>query len=69
MSFSSRSTSSTAIPTRHAAGEPPVEEKNWLNYAMVAAVFVAVGLLRWPIWWVLLVLIPLSITIAWRTRP
>lgn len=49
--------------------EPLIEEKNWLNYAMVAAVFVAIGLLRWPIWWVLLVLIPLSITIAWRTRP
>jgi chromate transporter len=48
--------------------EPLIEEKNWLNYAMVAAVFIAVGLLRWPIWWVLLVLIPISITIAWRTR-
>jgi len=28
-------------------------------------VFVTIGLLRWPVWWVLLVLIPLSIAIAW----
>jgi chromate transporter len=48
--------------------EPLIEENNWLNYAMVAAVFVAIGLLRWPVWWVLLVLIPLSIAMAWRTR-
>lgn len=49
--------------------EPLIEENNWLNYALVAVVFVTIGLLRWPIWWVLLVLIPLSIAIAWRTRP
>jgi chromate transporter len=35
---------------------------------VVVAVFVAIGLLRWPIWWVLLVLIPLSIAIAWRAQ-
>lgn len=46
--------------------EPLIAEKNWLNYGVVIAVFVAVGLLRWPIWWVLLVLIPLSIAIAWQ---
>ncbi len=47
--------------------EPLFEDKNWLLYAAIAvAVFVTVGLLRWPIWWVLLVLIPVSIAIAWR---
>jgi chromate transporter len=48
--------------------EPLFEEKNWLMYAMVVTVFVTIGLLRWPIWWVLLVLIPLSIAIAWRAE-
>lgn len=48
--------------------EPLFEQKNWLGYAVVAAVFVTIGLLRWPIWWVLLVLIPLSIAIAWRAQ-
>jgi chromate transporter len=48
--------------------EPLFEEKNWLMYAMVVTVFVTIGLLRWPIWWVLLVLIPLSIAIAWREQ-
>ena len=48
--------------------EPLFEEKNWVMYGMVVAVFVTIGLLRWPVWWVLLVLIPLSIAIAWRTQ-
>lgn len=47
--------------------EPLFEDKNWLLYAAIAvAAFVTIGLLRWPIWWVLLVLIPVSIAIAWR---
>jgi len=48
--------------------EPLFGQKNWPMYGVVAAVFVTIGLLRWPIWWVLLVLIPLSIAIAWRQR-
>jgi chromate transporter len=48
--------------------EPLFEQKNWLVYAVVVVVFVTIGLLRWPIWWVLLVLIPLSIVIAWRAQ-
>jgi chromate transporter len=48
--------------------EPLFEEKNWLMYAMVVTVFVTIALLRWPIWWVLLALIPLSIAIAWRAQ-
>jgi chromate transporter len=47
--------------------EPLFEDNNWLVYAALAvAVFVAVGVLRWPIWWVLLALIPVSIAVAWR---
>jgi chromate transporter len=48
--------------------EPLFEENNWLAYGVVVAVFVTTGLLRWPIWWVLAVLIPLSIAIAWRAQ-
>jgi chromate transporter len=48
--------------------EPLFEQNNWLVYGIVVAVFVATGLLLWPIWWVLLVLIPLSIAIAWRAQ-
>ncbi|MCC6888397.1 MAG: chromate transporter [Hyphomicrobiales bacterium] len=47
--------------------QPLLEQRTWLvNLLVAGAVFVAVGLLRWPIWWVLLVLIPISIAIAWR---
>ena len=46
--------------------EPLFEQKNWLVYAVVAAVFITIALLRWPVWWVLLALIPISIAIAWR---
>src|SRR5262245_17761809 len=49
--------------------EPLFEQNSWLVYAVVVAVFVTIGLLRWPIWWVLLALIPLSIAIAWRNQP
>jgi chromate transporter len=48
--------------------EPLFEQNNWLVYAVVVAVFVTIGLLRWPVWWVLLVLIPLSMAIAWRAQ-
>ena len=38
------------------------------SYAIAVAAFVSVGVLRWPIWWCLLILIPVSIAIAWRRR-
>jgi chromate transporter len=48
--------------------QPLVLEGNWLVYAVAIAGFVSVGLLRWPIWWCLAVLIPASIAIAWWSR-
>ena len=48
--------------------EPLIVERNYLVHAVAIAGFVAVGLLRWPIWWVMGVLIPLSIAIAWWGR-
>ena len=47
--------------------EPLFEQRNWLVYAVAVATFVAIGILRWPIWWVLLVLIPVSIAVAARS--
>lgn len=44
---------------RHPFGPAP--------YVALAA-FVAVGLLRWPLPWVLAVLVPVSIALAWRVR-
>ncbi len=48
--------------------EPLLEERNYLVHAVAVAAFVAVGVLRWPIWWVMLVLIPTSIAVAWWGR-
>jgi chromate transporter len=49
--------------------EPLFQQKSWLVYAVAVATFVSVGILRWPIWWCLLVLIPLSIAVArWSQR-
>jgi chromate transporter len=35
----------------------------------IGVAFVAVGLMRWPLPWVLAVLAPWSVAVAWRTRP
>jgi chromate transporter len=48
--------------------EPLFERNSWLLYAVAIAAFVSVGVLRWPIWWCLLILIPASIAIAWREQ-
>jgi chromate transporter len=32
---------------------------------VVPAIFLAVGIMRWPIWWVLAVMVPVSIALAW----
>ncbi len=37
--------------------------------AVAVVCFVAIGVLRWPLVWVLLVLVPLSIALAYRRRP
>jgi chromate transporter len=47
---------------------PMLRERLGAPHAMVVATFVAVGLLRWPLYWVLAVLIPLSIGLAWWVR-
>jgi len=47
---------------------PLLRDRPGFAHVVATAAFVAVGLLRWPIWWVLGVLIPCSIAAAWWTR-
>ena len=47
---------------------PLFEDPLALAPLLALATLVSVGVLRWPIYWVLVVLIPLSIAIAWVRR-
>ena len=47
---------------------PLLRERPGLAQCLAVAAFVAVGLLRWPIYWVLGVLIPGGIAMAWWLR-
>ena len=47
---------------------PLMRERFGAPHVTMAAVFVAVGVLRWPLHWVLAVAIPASITLAWWWR-
>lgn len=38
------------------------------THAVALSVFIAVGFMRWPIYWVLALLVPCSILLAWWTR-
>jgi chromate transporter len=48
--------------------QPLLRERVGLAPAIAVLVFVAVGVLRWPIYWVLPVLVPVSIAVAWWVR-
>jgi chromate transporter len=48
--------------------QPLLKERLGAPHVMALAAFAAVGILRWPIYWVLGVLIPLSIGLAWWVR-
>jgi chromate transporter len=48
--------------------EPVLRQRIGVPHAVAAATFAAVGLLRWPLHWVLAVTIPLSIALAWWVR-
>jgi chromate transporter len=48
--------------------EPMLRDRLGPAPFVAVAAFAAVGLLRWPLPWVLAVLIPLSIALAWWTR-
>ena len=48
---------------------PLLRQRPGFAHAVAAAAFLAVGILRWPIYWVLGVLIPCGIALAWWRRP
>ena len=47
---------------------PLLEDRYGLAPLMALATFASVGVMRWPIYWALAVLVPLSIAIAWVRR-
>jgi chromate transporter len=47
---------------------PLLRQQLGFAHGVALAAFLAVGILRWPIYWVLGVLIPCSIALAWWTR-
>jgi chromate transporter len=48
--------------------QPLLKERLGTPHLMVLLAFVGVGVLRWPLYWVLGVLMPVSIAIAWWVR-
>src|SRR5215208_5254352 len=48
--------------------QPLLKERLGTPHLMALVAFAGVGVLRWPIYWVLGVLIPLSIALAWWAR-
>jgi chromate transporter len=48
--------------------QPLIKEGFGTPHVMALAAFAGVGVLRWPIYWVLVVLIPISIAVAWWAR-
>jgi chromate transporter len=47
---------------------PLLRERPGFAHVLALAAFLAVGIVRWPIYWVLGVLIPCGIAVAWWTR-
>ena len=47
---------------------PLFRERPGFGQAVAIAAFAAVGMLSWPIYWVLGALIPVSVALAWRVR-
>jgi chromate transporter len=48
---------------------PMFKDRDAAAPLIALAVLVAVGLLRWPVYWVLAVALPASIALAWWRRP
>jgi chromate transporter len=48
--------------------QPMLRERIGVPHLMALAAFVTIGVLRWPLPWVLIVLIPVSIGLAWWIR-
>ena len=47
---------------------PLMRERFGAPHVTMAAVFIAIGVLRWPLHWVLAAAIPASVALAWWGR-
>ena len=56
------------ISTSLKMAAPLFRERPGFAQILAIAAFLAVGILRWPLYWVLGVLIPCSIAVTWWTR-
>ena len=56
------------ISTSLKMAAPLLRQRPGFAHGVAMAAFLAVGVLSWPIYWVLGVLIPCSIALAWRMR-
>lgn len=45
---------------------PLLQSRHWISITLMAAVIVAVGLFRLPLWWALVVFLPVGIVVGWR---
>jgi chromate transporter len=57
-----------AISTGAKMAEPLLRERIGIAHGAAVAAFVAVGVLQWPIFWVLGILVPASIALMWWQR-
>jgi chromate transporter len=48
--------------------EPMLRRRFWIAAPVMLLTFIGIGVLRWPLWPVILVMAPLAIAIAWKTR-
>jgi chromate transporter len=48
--------------------EPILRRRFWAAAPIVVLTFIGIGLLRWPLWPVIIVMAPLAATLAWRVR-
>lgn len=48
--------------------QPLLQNKQWVAVALMVAVLIAVGSFKLPLWWALVIFVPIGIIIGWR-RP
>jgi chromate transporter len=57
-----------AISTGAKMAEPLLRQRAGLGHGVAALAFVTVGVLQWPLYWVLGVLVPASVALMWWSR-
>jgi chromate transporter len=57
------------ISTGVKLAEPMVKDRDWAAPLVALAVLIAIGVLRWPAYWVLAVALPASVALVWWRQP